>query len=201
MKEAARKAGLRGGLAVPMFRDRQVVGAIAMYRSKPGKFADKEVDLLRTFAAQAVIAIENVRLFNETKEALARQTATSDVLQVISESPTDVQPVFDIIAERAAALTAARFCTVTRLDGDNAAVGGPAWRQRGRHGRPSRRLAAERAAEHVDRRPRDPRAPSRQRGRSARAVRRRVRAGHEERRANWRDFAAACRCRCCATSR
>ncbi len=120
MKEAARKAGLRGGLAVPMFRDRQVVGAIAMYRSKTGKFADSEVDLLRTFAAQAVIAIENVRLFNETKEALARQTATSDVLQVISESPTDVQPVFDIIAERAAALTAARFCTVTRLDGDNA---------------------------------------------------------------------------------
>ncbi len=118
MKEAARKAGLRGGLAVPMFRDRQVVGAIAMYRSKPGKFADNEVDLLRTFAAQAVIAIENVRLFNETKEALAHQTATSDVLQVISESPTDVQPVFDIIAERAAALTNARYCLVTRLDGD-----------------------------------------------------------------------------------
>jgi GAF domain-containing protein/CheY-like chemotaxis protein/tetratricopeptide (TPR) repeat protein len=118
MKEVSRKAGLRGGLAVPMFRDRQVVGAIAMYRSKPGKFADNEVDLLRTFAAQAVIAIENVRLFNETKEALAHQTATSDVLQVISESPTDVQPVFDIIAERAAALTNARYCLVTRLDGD-----------------------------------------------------------------------------------
>jgi len=120
MKEVARRAGLRGGLAVPMFRDRQVVGAIAMYRSKPGKFADNEVDLLRTFAAQAVIAIENVRLFNETKEALAHQTATSDVLQVISESPTDVQPVFDVIAERAVALTAARYCTVTRLDGQNA---------------------------------------------------------------------------------
>jgi len=118
MKEVSRKAGLRAGLAVPMFRDRQVVGAIAMYRSKPGKFADNEVDLLRTFAAQAVIAIENVRLFNETKEALAHQTATSDVLQVISESPTDVQPVFDIIAERAAALTNARYCLVTRLDGD-----------------------------------------------------------------------------------
>ena len=120
MKEMARRAGLRAGLAVPMFRDRQVVGAIAMYRSKPGKFADNEVDLLRTFAAQAVIAIENVRLFNETKEALAHQTATSDVLQVISESPTDVQPVFDIIAERAAALTAARYCTVTRVDDQHA---------------------------------------------------------------------------------
>ncbi|HQR11119.1 MAG TPA: GAF domain-containing protein [Casimicrobiaceae bacterium] len=120
MREVARRAGLRGGLAVPMFRERQVVGAIAMYRSKPGKFADNEVELLRTFAAQAVIAIENVRLFNETKEALSYQTATSDVLQVISESPTDVQPVFDIIAERAAALTRARFCTVTRLDGEQA---------------------------------------------------------------------------------
>jgi GAF domain-containing protein/CheY-like chemotaxis protein/tetratricopeptide (TPR) repeat protein len=118
MKEVARKAGLRAGLAVPMFRDRQVVGVIAMYRSKIGKFADNEVDLLRTFAAQAVIAIENVRLFNETKEALSYQTATSDVLQVISESPTDVQPVFDVIAERAAALTNARYCLVTRLDGD-----------------------------------------------------------------------------------
>ena len=65
-----------------------------------------------------MIAIENARLFNETQEALARQTATSDVLQVISESPTDVQPVFDIIAERAAALTDARYCLVTRLDGE-----------------------------------------------------------------------------------
>ena len=118
LKEVALKAGLRGGLCVPMFRDQHVVGAIAMYRSKVGKFAENEVDLLRTFAAQAVIAIENVRLFNETKEALARQTATSDVLQVISESPTDVQPVFDIIAERAAALTDARYCLVTRVDGD-----------------------------------------------------------------------------------
>ena len=117
-RAAARQAGLRGGLCVPMFRDRQVVGAIAMYRGKTGKFADSEVELLRTFASQAVIAIENVRLFNETQEALARQTATSDVLQVISESPTDVQPVFDTIAERAAALTNSRYCLVTRLDGD-----------------------------------------------------------------------------------
>ena len=65
-----------------------------------------------------MIAIKNVRLFNETQEALARQTATSDVLQVISESPTDVQPVFDIIAERAAALTQSRFGLVIRVEGD-----------------------------------------------------------------------------------
>jgi GAF domain-containing protein/DNA-binding response OmpR family regulator/tetratricopeptide (TPR) repeat protein len=104
MKEVARLAGLRGGLAVPMFRDRQVVGAIAMYRSKTGLFADNEVGLLQAFASQAVIAIENVRLFNETKEALKRQTATSEVLRVISESPTDVQPVLDAVAERAGLL-------------------------------------------------------------------------------------------------
>ena len=103
-KEVARRAGLRGGLAVPMFRDRQVVGAIAMYRSKPGKFEDNEVDLLRAFASQAVIAIENVRLFNETKVALERQTATSEVLSVISKSPTDVQPVLEAVAERAGLL-------------------------------------------------------------------------------------------------
>ncbi len=99
MKEAAQRAGLRGALAVPMFRDRQVVGAIAMYRSKPGKFADNEVDLLRTFAAQAVIAIENVRLFNETREALEYQTATAEVLDVISHSMADASPVFEKIIE------------------------------------------------------------------------------------------------------
>ncbi len=101
-----------------MRRDDHIVGVITVTRAAVGQFADKEVDLLQTFADQAVIAIENVRLFNETQEALARQTATSDVLQVISGSPTDVQPVFDIIAERAAALTDARYCLVTRLDGD-----------------------------------------------------------------------------------
>ena len=97
LKDVARKAGLRGGLCVPMFRDRQAVGAIAMYRNSPGKFADSEVDLLRTFAAQAVIAIENVRLFNETREALEQQTATADVLRVISGSVSDTAPVFDEI--------------------------------------------------------------------------------------------------------
>ncbi|HET9823286.1 MAG TPA: GAF domain-containing protein [Burkholderiaceae bacterium] len=102
----------------PMLWEDQGVGALCLMRQPPRPFGDKELVLLRTFADQAVIAIQNARLFNETQEALARQTATSDVLQVISESPTDVQPVFDIIAEQAASLTAARFCLVTRLDGE-----------------------------------------------------------------------------------
>jgi GAF domain-containing protein len=84
----------------------------------PGPIASVHADLLTTFADQAVIAIENVRLFNETKEALDRQTATTEVLKVISESPTDVQPVFDIIAERAARLTNAGYGWVFRFDGE-----------------------------------------------------------------------------------
>ncbi len=78
-----------------------------MLRQPPKPFTDKELALLKTFGDQAVIAIQNARMFNETKEALERQTATSEVLRVISESPTDVQPVLDVIAERAARLTGA----------------------------------------------------------------------------------------------
>ena len=116
--EAARKARTRSGLAVPLLRDGQVIGTIWVGREAPGPFSDKLVTLLQTFAAQAVIAIENVRLFNETKEALERQTAMSEVLRVISESPTDVQPVFDAIVERAVALCHAEFGIATRFDGE-----------------------------------------------------------------------------------
>ena len=116
-KSAAAQAGFRSNMAVPMLREGQVVGAIVVCRAEPGVFPDEQVALLQTFADQAVIAIENVRLFNETREALERQTATSEVLQVISESPTSVQPVFDAIAQRARRLCNARMSGVALYDG------------------------------------------------------------------------------------
>ncbi|MCU0768571.1 MAG: GAF domain-containing protein, partial [Burkholderiaceae bacterium] len=116
LRKMSRVAGYQSMAFAPMLWDERGIGAIGVARRK-GPFSDKELAMLQTFADQAVIAIQNARLFNETQEALQRQTGTSDVLQVISESPTDVQPVFDIIAERAAALTNARYCLVTRLDG------------------------------------------------------------------------------------
>ena len=93
----ARAVGLRSGLFVPMMRDGAPVGVVMVARATPGLFSDREVELLKTFADQAVIAIENVRLFNETKEALERQTASAEILRVISSTPADTQPVFDAI--------------------------------------------------------------------------------------------------------
>src|SRR5262249_13215309 len=100
MRDIARLRGWRSALYLPLLSDGKPIGAIGVTRIEPGSFADHHVQLLRTFADQAVIAVQNVRLFNETKEALARQTATADVLKVIASSPSNLQPVFDAIAER-----------------------------------------------------------------------------------------------------
>jgi len=93
--------GFRSVLAVPLLRDGSPIGAIAVGRPEPGPFTAEQTALLQTFADQAVIAIENARMFGETKEALAHQTASADILRVISSSPADVQPVFDAIVTTA----------------------------------------------------------------------------------------------------
>ncbi len=100
----ARAAGTRTMSGTPLRREGAAIGALIVHRNRLEPFTAEELELQQSFADQAVIAIENARLFNESKEALARQTATSDILRVISESPTDVQPVFDAIV-----LTAVRL--------------------------------------------------------------------------------------------
>ncbi len=117
-RETQQHFGHRTTLAVPLARENRALGAILIRRKEVRPFSQKQIDLVRTFADQAVIAIENVRLFNETKEALEQQTATADILRVISSSPTDVQPVFDAIAESAARLCSASDVLIRRVDGD-----------------------------------------------------------------------------------
>ena len=113
----ARQLGLRAVLAVPLMREGSAYGAIFLWRCEPGLFSSGQVALVETFAQQVAIAIHNVRLFKETTEALERQTATSEILRVISQSPTDVQPVFDTIAAAALKLCAANNALLATYDG------------------------------------------------------------------------------------
>ena len=118
-------AGIRTLLVVPMLKENELLGAIAIYRQDVRPFTDKQIALVQNFANQAVIAIDNTRLLNELRqrtgdlsEALEQQTATSEILRVISGSPTDVRPIFDAIVRSASRLCGGEYAIVTRYDGE-----------------------------------------------------------------------------------
>jgi GAF domain-containing protein len=137
----ARRGGARSAVTVPMLKDDKLIGAILIYRQEVQPFTDKQITLVQNFAAQAVIAIENTRLLNELRQSLEQQTATADVLGIISSSPGELEPVFQSILENATRICAAKFGSLWLYEGEKfrpvavAASAAPEWgayvRQRG----------------------------------------------------------------------
>src|SRR5262249_22433841 len=115
---AADLGGVRTMLNVPMLKEGEVVGGIAIYRTEVRPFTDKQIELVTNFAAQAVIAIENTRLLNELRESLQQQTATSEVLGVISSSPGELEPVFQAMLANAVRICDANFGYLLLYDGN-----------------------------------------------------------------------------------
>ncbi|HZP99452.1 MAG TPA: ATP-binding protein [Reyranella sp.] len=118
----ARGAEYRATLAAPMMNESVAVGSIVLRRAEPGEFTPRQVGLLESFAAQAVIAIQNVRLFTELRETLEQQTATAEILRVISSSPTDVQPVLDAVVNAALRFSGAEDAVIVLREGNETVV-------------------------------------------------------------------------------